>query len=132
MLVDAFDKSLFYGDTNQGGDEALGYRSDQVLIVLTESVVIAFLAFSHDEKCIDATESGIDFSSDVKHQTRFPGTADASHNNQLIFWIADVIVLQVMDASAFDLNEIHPAPEHTLISFLSRYIIQITEMELKK
>jgi hypothetical protein len=61
--VDALDKSLIDGNADQGGDKALGHRSDQVSIVLTKSAIVPLkneIAAPHDEKRVDAAKAGLD------------------------------------------------------------------------
>ena len=71
-LVDSLDKPLIYGNADQGGDKALGHRSDQVCIVLTKSAVIPLkneIASSYNQKSVDAAKASFDFPFKVRQQT---------------------------------------------------------------
>ena len=75
-LVDSLDEPPIDGDADQGGNEALGHRSDQMCIVLTGSAVVLLeneTASSGDETRGDAAITGSDFPVEVRqHRSTHP------------------------------------------------------------
>jgi len=68
-LVNSLDKPLIYGNADQGGDKALGHRSNQMFVALTTSAKIPLkdkIATSHNEKGADAAIARLDFSFKVR------------------------------------------------------------------
>ena len=64
VLVNSFDKPLLDRYADQSGDKALGHRSDDMFVVLAETVVIPLvnkIACSNEEKGVDAAIAGFDF-----------------------------------------------------------------------